>query len=28
MSLDEPAWEPIWAAAQEHDLTVVSTRSR
>ena len=23
MSLDEPAWEPIWAAAQEHDLTVV-----
>jgi predicted TIM-barrel fold metal-dependent hydrolase len=23
MSLDEPAWEPIWVAAQEHDLTVV-----
>jgi predicted TIM-barrel fold metal-dependent hydrolase len=23
MSLDEPAWEPIWGAAQEHDLTVV-----
>ena len=23
MSLDEPAWEPIWAAAEEHDLTVV-----
>jgi hypothetical protein len=23
MTLDEPAWEPIWAAAQEHDLTVV-----
>ena len=23
MSLDEPAWEPIWAEAQEHDLTVV-----
>jgi predicted TIM-barrel fold metal-dependent hydrolase len=23
MSLDEPAWEPIWAAAQAHDLTVV-----
>lgn len=23
MSLDDPAWEPIWAAAQEHDLTVV-----
>ena len=23
MSLDEPAWEPIWAAAQHHDLTVV-----
>jgi uncharacterized protein len=23
MSLDEPAWEPIWAAAQEHNLTVV-----
>jgi predicted TIM-barrel fold metal-dependent hydrolase len=23
MSLDEPAWEPVWAAAQEHDLTVV-----
>ncbi|MCZ6876150.1 MAG: amidohydrolase family protein [bacterium] len=23
MSLDEPAWEPIWAAAQENDLTIV-----
>ena len=23
MSLDEPAWDPIWAEAQEHDLTVV-----
>jgi predicted TIM-barrel fold metal-dependent hydrolase len=23
MSLDDPAWEPIWAAAQEYDLTVV-----
>jgi predicted TIM-barrel fold metal-dependent hydrolase len=23
MSLDEPAWEPIWAEAQAHDLTVV-----
>lgn len=23
MSLDDPAWEPIWAAAQEHDLTVI-----
>src|SRR5688572_10186897 len=23
MALDEPAWEPIWAAAQAHDLTVV-----
>ena len=23
MSLDEPAWEPIWAAAEEHDLTLV-----
>ncbi|HEX2441561.1 MAG TPA: amidohydrolase family protein [Methylomirabilota bacterium] len=23
LSLDDPAWEPIWAAAQEHDLTVV-----
>ncbi len=23
MTLDEPAWEPIWAAAQDHDLTVV-----
>jgi len=23
MSLDEPAWEPIWAAAEAHDLTVV-----
>ncbi|MGH7313601.1 MAG: amidohydrolase family protein, partial [Candidatus Rokuibacteriota bacterium] len=23
MSLDDPDWEPIWAAAQEHDLTVV-----
>jgi predicted TIM-barrel fold metal-dependent hydrolase len=23
MSLDEPAWEPIWAEAQEHDLTLV-----
>jgi len=23
MSLDEPAWEPIWDAAQHHDLTVV-----
>ena len=22
-SLDAPEWEPIWAAAQEHDLTVV-----
>jgi predicted TIM-barrel fold metal-dependent hydrolase len=23
MSLDEPAWDPIWAEAQEHDLTLV-----
>ena len=23
LSLDDPAWEPIWAAAQAHDLTVV-----
>jgi uncharacterized protein len=23
MSLDDPDWEPIWAAAQEHDLTVI-----
>ena len=23
LSLDDPDWEPIWAAAQEHDLTVV-----
>jgi len=23
MTLDDPDWEPIWAAAQEHDLTVV-----
>jgi predicted TIM-barrel fold metal-dependent hydrolase len=23
MTLDEPAWEPIWAEAQEHDLTIV-----
>jgi predicted TIM-barrel fold metal-dependent hydrolase len=23
MSLDEPAWEPIWAEAQEQDLTIV-----
>jgi predicted TIM-barrel fold metal-dependent hydrolase len=23
LSLDDPAWEPIWAAAQDHDLTVV-----
>jgi len=23
MSLDDPDWEPIWAAAQAHDLTVV-----
>ena len=23
MSLDDPDWEPIWAAAQDHDLTVV-----
>jgi predicted TIM-barrel fold metal-dependent hydrolase len=23
MSLDDPDWEPIWAEAQEHDLTVV-----
>jgi predicted TIM-barrel fold metal-dependent hydrolase len=23
MSLDEPAWEPVWAAAEAHDLTVV-----
>jgi predicted TIM-barrel fold metal-dependent hydrolase len=23
MALDEPAWEPIWAEAQDHDLTVV-----
>ena len=23
LSLDDPAWEPIWAEAQEHDLTVV-----
>jgi predicted TIM-barrel fold metal-dependent hydrolase len=22
-SLDDPDWEPIWAAAQEHDLTVI-----
>ena len=23
MSLDDPAWEPLWAAAQEYDLTIV-----
>jgi predicted TIM-barrel fold metal-dependent hydrolase len=23
LSLDDPAWEPIWAAAQDEDLTVV-----
>src|SRR5262250_999018 len=23
LSLDDPDWEPIWTAAQEHDLTVV-----
>jgi uncharacterized protein len=23
LSLDDPDWEPIWAAAQHHDLTVV-----
>jgi predicted TIM-barrel fold metal-dependent hydrolase len=23
MSLDDPAWEPIWAVAQEHDLAVI-----
>jgi uncharacterized protein len=23
MSLDDPAWEPIWATAQDYDLTVV-----
>jgi len=23
MTLDDPEWEPIWAAAQAHDLTVV-----
>jgi len=23
LSLDDPGWEPIWAAAQAHDLTVV-----
>jgi uncharacterized protein len=23
MTLDDPDWEPIWAEAQEHDLTVV-----
>ena len=23
MALDDPDWEPIWAAAQDHDLTVV-----
>jgi uncharacterized protein len=23
LSLDDPDWEPLWAAAQEHDLTVV-----
>jgi predicted TIM-barrel fold metal-dependent hydrolase len=23
MSLDAPAWEPLWAVAQEYDLTVV-----
>jgi uncharacterized protein len=23
LSLDDPAWEPIWAAAEVHDLTVV-----
>jgi uncharacterized protein len=23
MTLDDPAWEPIWTAAQDHDLTVV-----
>src|SRR5438094_3555769 len=24
MSLDDPGWEPIWAVAQEYDLTVIS----
>jgi predicted TIM-barrel fold metal-dependent hydrolase len=23
MSLDDPGWEPLWAVAQEHDLTVI-----
>ena len=23
LTLDDPAWEPIWAAAQDHDLTLV-----
>jgi predicted TIM-barrel fold metal-dependent hydrolase len=23
LPLDDPAWEPIWAEAQEHDLTIV-----
>ena len=23
LSLDDPAWEPIWAAARGYDLTVV-----
>jgi predicted TIM-barrel fold metal-dependent hydrolase len=23
MTLDDPDWEPIWAAAQDHDLTVI-----
>jgi predicted TIM-barrel fold metal-dependent hydrolase len=23
LSLDDPAWDPIWAEAQEHDLTIV-----
>src|SRR4029450_4530226 len=23
LTLDDPAWEPIWAAAEAHDLTVV-----
>jgi len=23
MSLDDPAWEPLWAVAQEYDLTVI-----
>ncbi|MBI2206826.1 MAG: amidohydrolase [Candidatus Rokubacteria bacterium] len=23
LTLDDPAWEPIWAAAQEYDLTIV-----